>query len=298
MGELNDILHDLESSLGPLSGEPTALEGGITNRNYRVTLGGIDYVLRRPGKDTSLLGIDRDVERVANQAAAGLGLAPAVVACVGDCLITRFIPCRRVTSAELAAAVEEVAPALRAFHDSTISLPARFWVPDLLGAYAKVVLARGGEPGEDYARAVETAARIEAVLPLREPRPCHNDLLAGNIIRAESGARVMIVDWEYAGMGDPRFDLGNLSVNNGFDEDDDERLLHAYHGAPPSAAARAALKLMRVLSDAREGAWGVVQGTISELDFDFGRYAREHFGRLAATVALPDFEEWLAAAGG
>ena len=35
----------------------------------------------------------------------------------------------------------------------------------------------------------------------------------------------MIVDWEYAGMGDPWFDLGNLSVNNDFDEADDERLL-------------------------------------------------------------------------
>jgi hypothetical protein len=54
---------------------------------------------------------------------------------------------------------------------------------------------------------------------------------------------------------------------------------------------------MRVLSDAREGAWGVVQGVISELDFDFARYARDHFERLTAAVALPAFEEWLAAAG-
>jgi thiamine kinase-like enzyme len=298
MGELNDILHDLESSLGPLSGEPATLDGGITNRNYRVTLGGIDYVLRRPGQDTSLLGIDRDAERIANQTAAGLGIAPAVVACVGDCLLTRFIQCRPVQRGELSAAVEEVALALRAFHDSRISLPSTFWVPNLLEDYAEIVLARGRELGDGYARAVEAAARIEAALPLRAPRPCHNDLLAGNIIRADGGAKVMIVDWEYAGMGDPRFDLGNLSVNNGFDEDDDDRLLRAYSGAAPSARGRAALKLMRVLSDAREGAWGVVQGSISELDFDFARYAGEHFERLAATVALPDFEEWLATAGG
>ena len=129
-------------------------------------------------------------------------------------------------------------------------------------------------------------------------RPCHNDLLAGNIIRSDGGTKVMLVDWEYAGMGDPRFDLGNLSVNNDFDEDDDDRLLRAYTGAPPSARMRAALKLMRVLSDAREGAWGVVQGVISELEFDFARYAREHFDRLTAAVCRPDFEEWLAAARG
>ena len=34
-----------------------------------------------------------------------------------------------------------------------------------------------------------------------------------------------IVDWEYAGMGDRYFDLGNLSVNNGFDDAGDEWLL-------------------------------------------------------------------------
>ena len=84
----------------------------------------------------------------------------------------------------------------------------------------------------------------------------------------------MIVDWEYAGMGDPRFDLGNLSINNDFDEAMNERLLSAYHGEPPVRRRRAALKLMRVLSDAREAAWGVVQGAVSELDFDFERLRR------------------------
>ncbi len=75
-------------------------------------------------------------------------------------------------------------------------------------------------------------------------------------------------------MGDPRFDLGNLSINNAFDEAADERLLRAYNGEAPSDRARAALRLMRVLSDAREAAWGVVQATVSELDFDFEGYAR------------------------
>ena len=53
---------------------------------------------------------------------------------------------------------------------------------------------------------------------------------------------------------------------------------------------------MRVLSDAREAAWGVVQAEISELDFDFERYAREHFERLHAAAARPRMR-MLAAAG-
>jgi thiamine kinase-like enzyme len=296
VGELNDILHELESSLGPLSGEPAPLEGGITNRNYRVTLGGREYVVRRPGKDTAMLGIDRRAERLANEAAAEMGIAPAVAGARPDCLVTRYVPCSTLSAAEVPAAIEEIALALRAFHDSSLSLPSTFSVPDLLAGYARTVAERGGTLIEGYETAVAVAERVSAALAGRERRPCHNDLLAGNIIRAR-GAGVMIVDWEYAGMGDPRFDLGNLSVNNSFAEPDDERLLRTYLAATPSDAERAALKLMRVLSDAREGAWGAVQVVLSEIDFDFEGYAREHFARLAATVDGTDFEEWLAAAG-
>jgi thiamine kinase-like enzyme len=109
---------------------------------------------------------------------------------------------------------------------------------------------------------------------------------------------VLIVDWEYAGMGHPYFDLGNLSVNNDFDEATDERLLRAYHGEPVTDTQLATLALMRILSDAREGAWGVVQAEISELDFDFDRYARTHFERMDAAIDQPQLEEWLATAGG
>jgi hypothetical protein len=52
---------------------------------------------------------------------------------------------------------------------------------------------------------------------------------------------------------------------------------------------------MRFMSDFREAMWGVVQQGISELDFDFKKYAAEHFERLQATAADPRFEEWLAA---
>jgi thiamine kinase-like enzyme len=295
---LSDILELLEASLGPLSGTPTPLSGGITNRNYRVTLGGAEYVVRRPGKDTELLGIDRRAEHLANERAADLGIAPGVVTTLADSLVTRFIACRAVSADELAEGVPEIARSLRSFHDSALRLPVSFRVTDLLLAYSAIVRGRGHPLPAGYAETLSTAERIDVALGPAEPRPCHNDLLAGNLIRAQDDGRILIVDWEYAGMGDPRFDLGNLSVNNDFDEDADERLLLAYDGRRPSDARRAQLKLMRLLSDAREAAWGVVQAAVSELDFDFSAYAREHFERLLATAAEPCFEQWLKGAGG
>jgi hypothetical protein len=51
---------------------------------------------------------------------------------------------------------------------------------------------------------------------------------------------------------------------------------------------------MRFMSDFREAMWGVVQSAVSELDFDFGAYASEHFARLERTAASPPFSAALA----
>lgn len=298
MGELNDILHGLEPSLGPVGGDPAPLEGGITNRNFRVRFGEGEYVVRLHGRDTELLGIDREAERVACEAAAGLGIAPQLAASFDGGLVTRYVSCAPLDTADIAARAEEIATALRAFHDCPVSLPVVFSVPDLLDSYAAVVTARGGRLPELYAEARELAGKIAAALPATRPAPCHNDLLPGNLLREREGDRIMIVDWEYAGMGHPCFDLGNLSVNNGFDEAAEERLLGAYHGTSPSPAQRATLQLMRVLSDVREAAWGVMQAAISDLAFDFDGYAERHFRRLRAVISDGRLAPWLAAAAG
>jgi len=106
----------------------------------------------------------------------------------------------------------------------------------------------------------------------------------------------MLVDWEYRRDGAPLLRSRNLAVNNEFDEAAEERLLAAYFDEQPSPGHRAALRLMRIMSDAREAAWGVVQGVLSELDFDFGAYASKHFDRLERAARDPRFEEWLDAA--
>ena len=296
MGELNDIVHDLEPTLGRADGAPAPLEGGITNRNYRVRLGGQDYVLRLHGKDTDLLGISRDAELRASSAAAELGIGPEVAAAFDGGMVTRFVHCKALSAGEVAQRAEEIATALRRFHDGGTRLPASFMVPELFSEYGSTLAARGEAAPDELDRAGELAATIAAALPAVEPRPCHNDLLSGNLIREEASGRVMIVDWEYAGMGDPWFDLGNLSVNNAFEDADDERLLHAYHGREPSSPQRARLKLMRLMSDVREAAWGVVQGRLSDLDFDFAGYAELHFQRLRTATEGGELRAWLAAA--
>ena len=107
-------------------------------------------------------------------------------------------------------------------------------------------------------------------------------MLNANFI--DGGGRLWLVDWEYAGMGDPLFDLGNVAVNHELGEEEESTLLAAYGSDEGDA-----LVLMRYMSDCREAMWGIVQRAISELDFDFGAYAEEHFERLARTAAEPRF---------
>jgi thiamine kinase-like enzyme len=297
MADLSTIVDRLEPRLGAAAGPAVPLDGGITNRNYRVRFGERDCVLRLPGKDTALLGINREAERLANAAAAALGIAPAVAAGDEECLVTEFLAGGPVDADGLRSAPQQVAVALRRFHDCGLELPVRFWVPELLDEYAVIVARRGGRLPDSYVQVRELAGRIAAAMPLSDPVPCHNDLLPGNLLKLDAEPRpIVLVDWEYAAMGHRCFDLGNLAVNNAFDEAAERLLLEGYFGEPPSPTQLAELALMRIMSDAREAAWGVVQGSISELDFDFGEYATEHFARLERAASDPRLEEWLSAA--
>ena len=296
MADLDTILTRVERKLGARGGDPVPLAGGITNRNFRVSFGGREYVLRLPGADTDLLGINREAERVAAAQAARLRIGPALAYADSDCFVADYVVAAPIEPAALAADPAPVARALRAFHDSALALPTRFWVPDLLEQYAETVTARGGTLPDGYAFAQGLVARIARALPLSDPVPCHNDLLAGNLLVPGGTGEIVIVDWEYAALGHRLFDLANLAVNNEFDDAAQERLLEAYFGPPVSAQSRAALALMRIVSDAREAAWGVAQGVLSDLDFDFSAYAARHFQRLQRAADDPRLKGWLNAA--
>ncbi len=306
-GQLRRIVEQLSRSLGAAEGEPEPLEGGITNRNFRARFGGGEYVIRVPGKDTSLLEIDRHAERIANERAAEAGIAPPVAACLDDpqCIVTEFVEGEGMEPAKLRepATLSRVAAALRRFHDVEERLTTRFDCFRIVETYAETARDRGAEIPAAYAEALEHAGAIEAALTgaEHEPVPCHNDLLAANFIAGSE--RLWIVDWEYAGMGDRYFDLANFAVNNELDEPAQEALLSAYFGsqsADSEEAARrlAALRLMSYMSDFREAMWGVVQGAVSELEFDFRGYADKHFERLRATAADPRFGTWIEDARG
>ncbi len=287
-------LADRELTLQPLS-------GGITNRNFLVAIDGSParYVIRLAGNDTHLLGISREVEHAATVAAAGVGVGPEVVSFIRPegYLVTRFIEGKPVSDEAVhrPETIRRVADALRRIHDGP-AIPGLFIPLRIVEAYRALARERGVPIPPEYELARATARRIELAL-LSNPvelRPCHNDLLNANFI--DDGSRIRIVDWEYAGMGDPFFDLGNFSVNHELTEDEDRALLAAYDGVGERAVRPdrlGRLTLMRIVSDFREAMWGVLQQGISTLDVDFVEYAATHFDRLLGAASRPAFERAL-----
>ncbi len=296
-GELYDELVRAMQKVPELAGRQltlTALSAGITNRNFRVDAVGTTqrWVIRLAGNDTHLLGISREVEHAATVTSAGVGVGPEVTAFIRPegYLVTRFIVGSPVSDEAVhrPETLRRVADSLRRIHDGP-AIPGLFVPLRICEAYRALAKARGVPIPPEYERAAAVGRRIELAFVANpvELRPCHNDLLNANFI--DDGARIRIIDWEYAGMGDPFFDLGNFSINHELTPDEDAVLMAAYDGeVRPARLAR--LTLMRIVSDFREAMWGVLQQGISSLEIDFVAYAGEHFDRLLANAAEPRFE--------
>jgi thiamine kinase-like enzyme len=270
------------------------LEGGITNRNYRVDVGKKSYVLRISGDKTELLGIDREYESRTQQIAASLGIAPEVVFFLEPegYLVTHFIKGRPIPPEELRQPenLRSVAEILHRIHRMP-DIPGVFNAFQVVRDYTEIAQRYNVQFPESFPWLIEQMNDAEAALNMQHltARPCHNDLLNGNFLL---GDKLYILDWEYAGMGDIFFDLANFSNNHELSTEEDRLLLDCYFGEA-TRQHLAHMNIMKIMSDYREAMWGLVQIGISSIDFDFREYADKHFDRLMQNIQNPNWEQWL-----
>jgi thiamine kinase-like enzyme len=270
------------------------LKGGITNQNFRFEHGGEALVLRVGGRNTHLLGVDRDHERAASRIAGHLGIGADVVLVLPerDSMVTRLIrgPTLTPEVASTPDTLSRIVDSVRKVHAGP-AFPGRFSAFRAARTLHGLALERGVRPPAELDEALRLLARIEAALPpYGADVPCHNDLLPGNFI--DDGTRVRIIDWEYAAMGDQFFDLGNLAVNLALPEAACEALLARYFGeARREDLAR--LFLMRMASDMRECCWGYLSQGISTLDFNFSEYGAHHLHRFLDRARDGSFDSLL-----
>lgn len=267
---------------------PEPIPGGITNHNYLVRDGDRRFVARLCD-EKPLLGIDRQNEVVCQKAACALGIAPGVVHHEDGVLISAHILGRTLTAADVRDPrfIPRLANVLRRLHDSwdLLSGEMMYFSPfQTVRTYARTATEIGARLPSDINDLLEDARRLARRIAPFTPVLCHNDLLAANIL--DDGYRVWLVDWEYAGIGHPLFDLAGVSGNCGFSDRMDRRLLKAYRGAVRRRDLRE-LRILKAVSLLREALWAVIQTVASDIDFDYSKYAAENFAAYRAARLRP-----------
>ncbi len=237
-----------------------------------------DAYVARLCDELPLLGISRRNEVACQQAAAARGLAPEMVHHEPGLLVSRFVEGRTLAAADVRepALIARLAALLQRLHrswDAPTGEVLYFCPFQVVRDYAQTAARLGAELPGDVDDLLEDARSLSRRIAPFRPVLCHNDLLPANLI--DDGKRLWLVDWEYAGIGHPLFDLANLAANAALDDEPESALLAAYRGqAEPRDLAE--LRTFRAVSLLREALWATIQTVDSDIDFDYRRYADEH----------------------
>ncbi|MGD0640128.1 MAG: phosphotransferase [Roseiarcus sp.] len=261
------------------------LHGGITNRNYLVTDRVKGRFVARVGRDVPVHGIMRFNELAAARAAYVAGLSPEVIHASDGVMVSRFIEGRALTPEAVRdpANLPRVVDLVRRCHrDVAAHLRGPsliFWVFQVVRGYAGVLRERGSRLAPRLSRLLAINDRLEALVGPVTIAFGHNDLLSGNLI--DDGARLWLLDWDYAGFNSPLFDLANLVTNNGLNEQEEREVLARYGGLPGESKG-AGMAAMKCASLLREYLWGAVSELFSNIDFDYVAYADDYGSRFEA----------------
>jgi thiamine kinase-like enzyme len=241
----------------------------LTNRSFLVERGNAAsaeaavgeeeaYVLRLPGKGTELY-IDRAGEAANRRAVAGIGLAPPILYAdpASGVMLSRYIAGAVPLSPERLHQGDHFRAAiglLQRLHGSGLAFTGEMRLYPKLDQYLNMV-------STPVLRELRRAG--EALRPVIEPgwgplRPCHIDPAPHNFIAA--GGRHFLLDWEYAAMCDPIWDLAGLSIEARFDPAQDRAMLARYFGATSQLQAWGSrLHLYRIMLRLVAASWGAVQ---------------------------------------
>jgi thiamine kinase-like enzyme len=294
---------EIVSRISDWSGAEVTLEplgGGITNHNYVVKVTGPErpetrYVLRVPGEGTDLF-IDRGNERACSVAAAQAGVAPEVCYVVGDSMVIAFIEAETMHPDTLAGRpdrVEQAVRALKQVHERAV-FPMQIELFDMIRRYTDMAREVGAPFPAEIDRMFAVGEEVEAALRRDPPAPaaCHNDLLSENFL-IDRGGRMWIIDWEYGGMADPYFDLGDFCVEHPFTAEEERLILTTYCGGMDEARY-CRMKLHKLVADLWWSIWAMIQYRLSSIDFDFMEYGLDRMRRFHGNADDADYRRWVA----
>jgi thiamine kinase-like enzyme len=215
-----------------------SLSAGLISATYRVARDGVAYTLK-VAADERLAGPDPAWELSVLERAGRIGVAPRVVYADLEraVLIARWVPGRSWSAQEVKAAanLSNMAELLRKVHALSVPAPPRMIAPlQWIEIYTNALSLRDLKSDPT----LRTSALARAELTFKPPHPsgvvCHSDLHTENLLQENES--LILLDWEYAHVADPLWDLAGWSANNDFEADVQWSLLTRYLGSAPSSS--------------------------------------------------------------
>ncbi len=271
--------------------------GGLTNINYRVDHSGESFVVRIPGAKTGEY-IDRRAEEFAARSAAAVGVNTEVAFFDADGLmVTKFVANSTTMSPERFkddSAVARAGRLIRHLHQNAKPFNIEFKLFPVLDDYKSNLERKGSPMPAGYQEAVPLVdATREALSSIVVPLvPSHCDPLCENFL--DTGARMFLIDFEYAGNADPMWDLGDLSVEGGFDAKQDQILLESYFECVPNVADLGRMVAYKAMCDVLWALWGKVQDVDGNPVEDFAVYADNRLSRALSLMQGSEYKVHLA----
>ncbi|MFK5980524.1 MAG: choline/ethanolamine kinase family protein [Rhizobiaceae bacterium] len=274
--------------------------GGLTNLVFRVASDKDVICLRLPGEGTQEF-IDRKVEAHNARAAAAAGIAPEVIYADPDSglMVTEFLDGYETMSPSLFAsrtgAVSRAGKAFAKLHNSGQTFEFRFELFSMIDEYLEILSKKNVEFPDGYHDVLEDTRAVREALNKRQGKlaPCHCDPLCENFL--DDGTTMWIVDWEYSGMNDPMWDLGDLSVEGSFDASADQNMMNAYFPGGPGDSDMGAMVIYKAMCDLLWTLWGLIQHANQNPAEDFWAYSSGRFERCRTLMADKEFAMHLAA---
>jgi thiamine kinase-like enzyme len=265
----------------------------FTNLSYKLTADGNAYVLRVAGKGTSAY-IDRSAEEHNARIAMEAGLNAEVIYfdAKGGAMLSEFIEGRRLDGLEFGrdpTAIARAALALKRLHGIGRHFRSRFGALSPTDYYLGLLRGMRAPLPDVYDRVRRETERIRQVLKAAPAPavPCHNDPCPENFVGVDR--RVYLIDWEYSGPHDPAYDLADLSVEAGFDGEQDRAMMEAYCGDAVAPGFYERVVLQKAMSDFFWGLWSVVQHVNGNPAVDFWPYAIHRFERCMRLISSDGF---------
>lgn len=255
--------------------------GGMSNKNFRINFEGKSYVLRVPGNGSDGM-VERANEEFNAMEGCKMGVNPPIRyfnAETGIKLADFIEDAETLNAATIQRHdnMRKVAEIYQKVHNSRIRLRNEFNVFQEIEKYDRLMACAGAEMYDGWEKVRPQVMTLEEYLNALgvDLKPCHNDALYENFIKATDGT-IYLIDWEYSGMNDPMADFAALFIEAGFERENEDYILGRYFGGNIPKNAHEKILCYEILWDYLWAQWTVIKEAKGD---DFGTYGRDRYKR-------------------